>query len=188
MPNAYLTAYEKVLSEKSGSFSDYFSEDHYRDHLATEYAWAIPSDEAIQALVEAGPIVEIGAGTGYWASLVAKAGGTIVAYDAHPPQSGTNPYRHRRAWFDVREGGPEKVTSHPQHTLFLCWPPYKSPMAHAALSAYTGKRVVYVGEFWGCTGDDAFHDLLSDQFEEGRYVKLPQWRGIHDAMMIFERK
>jgi hypothetical protein len=45
-----------------------------RHALVDRYGWAIPTDEAIAALVELSPLVEIGAGRGYWAHLLRQAG------------------------------------------------------------------------------------------------------------------
>ena len=44
--------------------------DGVRKPLIWAYAWAIPSDEAIHAIAELGPLLELGAGTGYWAWLL----------------------------------------------------------------------------------------------------------------------
>lgn len=48
-----------------------FTESKARASMAREYAWAIPSPEALLAIKAASPkgVVEIGAGTGYWAML-----------------------------------------------------------------------------------------------------------------------
>jgi hypothetical protein len=46
------------------------------DHLPTkasrQYAWAIPTTEAIQVMHHFSPVIEIGAGKGYWGSLLRK--------------------------------------------------------------------------------------------------------------------
>ena len=47
------------------------------------FSWAVPSREALDALVDASPqgIIEIGCGTGYWAAELLKAGATVAAYE-----------------------------------------------------------------------------------------------------------
>lgn len=52
-----------------------------RAELVRRYAWAVPDAAAIAALAARSPLVEIGAGTGYWARLLAAAGADIIAYD-----------------------------------------------------------------------------------------------------------
>src|SRR3954447_23075729 len=44
-----------------------------------KYAWAVPNEEAIDVLVEHSPLIEVGAGRGYWARLAAEAGADIIA-------------------------------------------------------------------------------------------------------------
>ncbi len=46
--------------------------------------------EALKALAGVGPLLEVGAGTGYWAFLLRQAGVAVTAVDSHPPgaQSG----------------------------------------------------------------------------------------------------
>lgn len=100
-----------------------------RNEVVHRFAWAVPSDEAIKKIVEFSPIIEMGAGTGYWANLIQKAGGEIVAFDSHPIGSGTNSWHENKhlkypmaekSFFNVQKGGAEKVKDFPNHTLFLC--------------------------------------------------------------------
>jgi len=86
------------------------------DELRKKYAWAIPDDRAIMILAHLAPVVEICAGTGYWASLVAAQGGQIEAFDRSPPE---------HTYYPVTPGGPEDIRS--QATLFLCYPDDAAP-------------------------------------------------------------
>lgn len=71
-----------------------FSEERARrKDLAREYAWAIPAPRVLEWLVEqinGRPVVESGAGTGYWAWQLSQLGVDIVAYDAKPPDVDRN--------------------------------------------------------------------------------------------------
>lgn len=75
-----------------------------------------------------------------------------------------------------------------QHTLLLCWSPYGEPFAFECLQAFQGTQLVYVGEGpGGCTGDDRFHEELSQAWTcEGNLV-IPQWFGIHDSVFLYDR-
>ena len=75
-----------------------------RKKLIWAYSWAVPSDEAVWALAELGPIVELGAGTGYWAWLIAQAGGKARAIDRAP--------EHPPRWVEIATGGPEIGRAH----------------------------------------------------------------------------
>jgi hypothetical protein len=45
-----------------------------RRKLVAAYAWAIPSHLALEALSRYSPLIELGAGTGYWAFCVRQIG------------------------------------------------------------------------------------------------------------------
>ena len=101
-----------------------------RDTLAVRYAHAIPDEDALETLAELAPLVELGAGTGYWAWLLRARGVDILAFDACPPiDAGHNNLYHRSAdtvgtcWTTVLPGGPELAAAFPERTLFFCWPP-----------------------------------------------------------------
>lgn len=151
-----------------------------RDILAQAYAWAVPSTEAIDAIAALGPqVVEIGAGTGYWASLLARRGVMVHAYDIRPRPLSYHP---------VQFGTYTAARQHPDATLLLCWPPMGEPMAYCALREFQGQHVAYVGEGGGgCTGDDEFHDWLDRHWTLSTVVGIPQWNGIHDRLFLYRR-
>ncbi len=156
------------------------------------YSWAVPNDEAIQAIADLPqPIVELGAGTGYWASLVAADGADITAFDKYPPHKKIGEYRFEpHVHFPVRRGTPATIAAGKVEwkTLLLVWPCYKSPFAFDALSAFSGDTLAFVGESRnGCTGDNDFFDLLESSWKEICRVSIPQWNGIHDSLTIFTR-
>ena len=45
----------------------------------------MPCRAALRALVTRSPLVEVGAGLGYWAALLRAAGAAVAACDAAPP-------------------------------------------------------------------------------------------------------
>lgn len=164
-----------------------------RDELVAKYAWAIPNDNAIQLLAGMGPIVEMGAGNGYWAKLIADAGGKIEPYDKNPGRHHYNSGAFGSVWYPVLDGGPEQITvRHKDHVLLLVWPPYEGALAFDALTRYLkvgGKTVVFVGEGQGgCTADDRFFGLLRARFEEVGDTDIPQWYGIHDYLTVYQRR
>ena len=80
------------------------------------------------------PVVEMGAGTGYWTALLRQKGVDVVAYDAHPPRRITKAFAKGEAKFfgvtyvdDVRECDDDAscLDAHADRVLMLCWP--KSP-------------------------------------------------------------
>jgi len=161
-----------------------------RAQFVRAYSWAIPNAAAIQALVVLSPLIEIGAGTGYWAKLVADAGGVIVAFDVVPPGSKLPlGYRQRCLHYPVFIGDHEKLRAHPDRALFLCWPPYNDPMAANCLREFSGVRFAYVGEWdGGCCGGEDFWDLVGEGWDVEYEIALEQWDGMHDAFYILLRR
>jgi hypothetical protein len=153
------------------------------------YAFAVPTPAALAAVARYAPIVELGAGTGYWAFVLRERGVDVVAYDLAPPDRLPNPHLFRPVtWTRVEQGGVEVLASHADRALFLCWPSYRDPFAAHALEAYTGKTLIYVGEPpGGHTADDAFFAELARRWRLVEHVALPNWPGTHDALSVYER-
>lgn len=162
--------------------------------LADRYAWAIPNDEALDAIAELEmPVVELGAGRGYWAALLARRGVTIDAYDLCPPDTDVNDFHSTEGigtYHPVaRTVGTEVAADAGRDgaALLLVWPPYDTPMGYDHARAYIeagGTTIVYVGEPWGgCTGDGRLHALL-DACDEVTSVDIPQWDGMHDDLRV----
>lgn len=157
--------------------------------LRRRFSYAIPSEPALAALLGLGPLLEIGAGTGYWAALLRARGADIVALDAHPPGRERNEFHpDARTWTSVDRGGPERA-SVADRSLLLIWPPYDQPMAAACLERFGGERVAYIGEGdGGATGDARFHRLLGRDWEQIRVVRIPTWPLIADDLRIYRRR
>jgi hypothetical protein len=177
-PDAFLSAYEA------------------RVQGARTYSWAVPTPEALETIKRVSPtgVLEIGAGTGYWAMLLRQLGVDVIAYDAEPPDEHDLNDWHQgaRCWTEVVQGGPDHAAEHPERTLMLCWPPLvrdddNSCLALDALSVYGGETVVYIGENGGATAGDAFHQALEDGWHEAEVVAIPQWPGMHDYLMVWRR-
>lgn len=101
--------------------------------LCTKYAWAIPNDRALRIIAEFSPLIEIGCGKGYWASLLQKVGVDIVCYDKK---------KSSKSWTDVQVGGPKvlKEKDAQDRTLFLCYPDDSTNLAMKCLENYEGKQ------------------------------------------------
>jgi hypothetical protein len=143
-------------------------------HVATRYAWAVPTPAALGLLARYGPLIELGAGTGYWAWQLRQRGVDIVAYDVEVPPE---------PWTEVLTGDVSSLEQHPDRSLLLCWPPADTPLAGQALLRYRGRILLYVGEWRGglpqwevpCTGDPLFHRLIANQWQVQQRVTIPRW-------------
>ena len=158
-----------------------------RTDLVRHYAWAIPNESALDVLARHAPIIEIGAGAGYWAWCLRQRQVDILAFDLDPTVA--NHQMRREPWTAVHRGGARITGYHADRTLFLCWPPYHKRMAFNALRSYRGDTLVYVGEgLGGCCADDAFFGRVEREWIEIREVSVPQWTGLHDSMSVFTRR
>lgn len=177
--NVQACEYSGAFGERARRGMDLFMR---RGELVQEYAWAIPCREAIFEIAKLGPIIEVGAGTGYWAMLLASVGVDIIAFD----NSLVGTVKQSNVFY-----GDETFVSlfSTGRNLFLCWPLNDDSMALDILSKFAGRYVIFVGEGkGGCTGCEKFHDALEMDFDLVKDVEIPQWFGIHDCLLIWERK
>jgi len=187
-----LTEYEKFYNEHTVKDPDVYFE-NFKSNYETRkacierFGFAVLTVDAIKMLTHHAPFVEVGAGTGYWAYELQKHGVRIVATD--PFSVGKNGYKFKKTWTVIEPiNGVEAAKKYADHTLMVIWPCYNKSWAYETLKAYTGNKLVYCGEIHGCTADDAFHDLLADEWEEHSNIPIPHWFGIHDCLDVYVRK
>lgn len=138
------------------------------EHISreTEFAYVCPDETALLMLIELGPLVEIGAGRGYWAQQITQRGGNIIAYD-NEPQSNTH--------FEILKGDHQLAATHVDRALFLCYPdpPIFGTQASDSLEAYTlagGKTLAVVcNDTETGSGDEWFFRMLNDHDGYLRY-------------------
>lgn len=156
----------------------------FRTKNVKRYSWAVPSPLAIAAIARYAPkVIELGAGTGYWAKLLRDAGVDVVAYDIQPYKNEWVDGRH----FDVLQGDYSIVRKTSDRALMLCWTPM-SNMAYTALNVYRGNMVIHIGEHYACTDSDEFFDQLERDWLEVEDLHIPQFWGLHDYLTIYRRK
>lgn len=155
-----------------------------RKQLIWAYSWAIPSDDAIRVIAEHSPLLELGAGTGYWAWLIRQAGAEITCLDSRPEAP---PH-----WHPVQSGTPKTAAldpSHPNRTLLLVWPPLREEgqecMALECLRELSPRTVIYVGEWGGRTASAEFHAFLQSHYRLKREFALPNWPGFKDTLRVY---
>ena len=187
----------------------------WRTCLCTYFAWAVPNETAIQAIASLNqPILEIGAGTGYWAWLLTQRNVDIAAYDLVDSHAGE---KHRYRHGLVQDGSVEQVSceDHAGRTLMLCWPDIVGDEASTdadrgsfgadTLKAYKGNTVIHVGELgpsvvraakgWGdpfppggSSSSAAFQEELHSHFVLETRVLLPNWPPYNSHLTIWRRK
>jgi hypothetical protein len=152
-----------------------------RRELAALLSWAIPADGALGVLSQYAPLVECGAGTGYWAALLHGRGVDVAASDVAPG---------RRTWTAVRAADSvAAVTASRGRRLFLCWPPHDDDSAsYAAVRAYRGDLLLYLGGGpGGPTGTARFQAELELNWSMVEQVAVPNWPGLQDRLSVYQR-
>jgi len=188
---------------------DYTKDYTDRRTFTKNFAWAVPCKEAIDAIKKYArePIYDVLAGTGYWTKILKKAGLNVVASDIHKitnknhyhqnkSDTGGKNIQHlvkkekekiiRRNALKV---GYDFKTERLNGDIFLSWVPYQASFATDILEMLPiGTRVFEIGEgMGGCTGDASFHKYLCDNFDALHYEDLPNFRGIHDSLTVWEK-
>lgn len=157
-----------------------------RTEVIKQFGFAIPSLEIITDLA-ARKLIELGAGTGYWAHLITNAGGDILASDA----SATSTYSFTTgSHFPVEICDAVRfVKKHPDRDVLIVWPTLGSAWAESAARAMEVGRTLYlIGEgYGGCTADDGLFEYLNDAFEVITYTGMPVWPGIHDRFTVYKK-
>lgn len=180
-------ALTKFLADSEQGFDNLYK-------ITQDYSWAIPDYIALSIIANYSPIIEVGAGNGYWAYLLRQLGCDITAYDIASAESGENTYfsGKQNSWTEVQIEQPERIKEilrSTERTLFLCWPPYNEPMASDYLKNYNGEYIIYIGEgIYGCTANDSFHETLDKEWSEVERYYHPIWKGHNDCLTVYRRK
>lgn len=160
-----------------------------RKPFTRTWGFSIPCAEAIGVLSRLGPLVEIGAGSGYWSALLRAAGLDIVATDAQA--EGKVGYGFEAGRFCPAEplSGHEAVRAYPERDVFCSWPTEGSPWALAAVRGMAvGRRLALIGEpRGGITGTPGLHRYLETRFELLGTLAIPQFPRVRDAFHLYRR-
>ena len=126
-------------------------------------------------------ILEVGAGHGFNAMLLEKAGIPIVATDEKA-------YDQTFTMVEICDGV-EAIQKHNEcDCLLMVWPPYEEPFAYKCLTAFNGHHLFYVGEDeGGCTGDNTFFEELTKNWKQECYKHVPKFAGMHDYFFYYTR-
>ena len=188
--NPYLALFGVLTAPEASPLLDLAER---RRELASLFSWAVPSDEALELLARHGPLVECGAGMGYWSALLQARGVDAIAYDLRPPGGKQRNAFHRHArkpWTRIERGSSVSAARrHRERALLLCWPPYDDDAAsYKALRAYRGETVIHIGERGeGATGSVRFHRELELNWTLVEEVELPHWPRLRDTVSVYRR-
>jgi hypothetical protein len=159
-----------------------------RDAFIREFGFAIPCAEALEAAAGLAPLVEVGAGTGFWSALLHRRAVDCIPTD--PAIGFGQVFKHGKYAAVVRVGAKTAARRWPERNLLMVWPTYDKTWARQCLKAMrVGRRIAIVTEGdGGCCADDGFFEALENCFVHERLIRLPQFPGIHDRLEIFRKK
>ena len=143
----------------------------------------VPSEAALAAICEHGPVVEIGAGSGYWAALLRARGVDVLAFDVLVKEEGGGrrglagqTFFHQ--WSEVVEGGAEALRGPAAagRALLLTAPESERgaeaerPWAIEALEAFQGGVLLHAG-----VPGRGLATWLPERFRLAASHPLPPW-------------
>jgi len=164
--------------------SGILSRDQYEEmamSLIQRYSWIPPTEEILQLIVETSqPLIEMGAGRGYWAHLISKRA-KIVCYDK---------YRQHDTFYPVAKGGPECLADLPESSsLLICCPQYRSDMLLESLQYFGGNTFHYVGEIdFKLNFPETLEKEITDNWELVLQRHVPGWPNTYNVYLKYVRK
>lgn len=169
------------------------SEFYKRQYFTSKYGWSVPNEKAVEEIkdfVSGDSIIEIGSGYGMWAKIMQDAGISITPTDSFGNRGNYVPHKDKD-FTDIEDlevtKALEKYGNY--NVLMMSWPPCDDPLANNALKSFGGSKLIFIGEGdGGCTGDKNFFNELDANWNEVKYVQIPRWNGIYDALYLYNRK
>lgn len=163
---------------------------HVRMEYVARYGFAIPCAELIDALREAQPIVEVGAGSGYMTKLMRNAGIDVIGSDIDEGRENSG------HGFIVGEHDPmqigraaakQVVRRFPDRAVFCSWPTLKATWFRQMLRAMRlGQELIVIRE--ECCAEDSAWQYIDDCFEHRRDIELPCFPMIHDYAGLYVKR
>jgi len=154
------------------------------------WGFSIPCAEAVAALKALDhPLLEIGAGSGYWTALLRAAGLDVIATDVASEGEGPDGSGLGRHAPVEALGGPQAVRAYPERDVFCSWPTEGAAWALEAVREIgVGRAFALVGDPpGGVVGTPELHAFLADHFSVEAVVRLPQFPRVDDALTIHRR-
>ena len=159
---------------------------HRRNIMKEKYTYAIPYLEILKMIKYYAPILEIGAGSGFWGALLRKINCEIIVTtigDDHYEFSDEFPNKFTEIEYIA---GIDAVKKYPNKTVLWVWPGIEE-WTEETLENIKG-RLIYIGEgHGGHTGTDKFHAILEEKFNIVQIKNMLQWEGYQDNAYVYER-
>ena len=175
-----------------------------RDRFLSEFSFAVPTREALDRICQFSPLLEIGAGSGAWAKLLAMRGADIIATDPGGEifvafHQGDQPRRwHWETFYYPVQPlqGKTAVRRWLNRNVFCSWPSLQRRWLRQAARAMLPGRVLLV------VREDATADQRTWNYVEYHFkplgeerdgwvdnsIELPTWHFMHDHLEVWQKK
>ena len=159
------------------------------DDFRHRFGFGVLTYDLLMYLKQYSPIVEIGAGNGYWSYEFNAIGVDYVATD---PKPGEWPCFMGLIYPGAnieKLTGVEAIAKYPTRNVLWCWPEYDQTYVTDTLASFAdGEYFIYIGEgMGGCTGTDEFHEILESDFSLVESRPMKQFEGLHDHLRVYQR-
>jgi len=159
-----------------------------RHPYALHFGYAIPCREVIEVIAACGPLLEVGAGGGYWASWLRRMGCDVIATD---PKVEPYPYG-RYEWTDVLQlDAAEATRRFPGRNILMVWPrPESTWCIDVVRGMVPGQLLCYVGAgpFGCCAPPQFFLELYSGGFVVLDHRPCPAWPPNLDYLTVYGKR
>ena len=171
-----------------------------RDRFISEFSFAVPTREALDRICRFSPLLEIGAGSGAWAKLLAMRGADIIATD--PALEGFQLFfgsggRWAQSYYPVLPlHGKTAVRRWLNRNVFCSWPSLNQTWLRQAARAMPPGRVLLVVRE-AATADERTWDDVEYRFKPlgeprdgwvDNSIELPTWHFLHDHLEVWQKK
>lgn len=149
--------------------------------MCSIFSFSIPTLEALQFITSYQPILEIGAGSGFWAALLKRNNCDIIATTI---DNESYPFSKK---FSEIEYLPaiDAIKKYPDRTVLCSWPSVDNWVEKAL--PYIKNNLILTGELESIASDK-FYDILEDEFKEINTHPLPRWLIlIKDVLNVYKR-
>jgi hypothetical protein len=170
-----------------------------RSKFVSEFAFAVPTREALDRVRAFSPLLEIGAGSGAWARLLAMRGADIIATDPAVEEF-SDLANQGWTWGESKYhpvlpfAGKTAVRRWPERNVLCCWPSLgQTWLRQAARAMLPGRVLLVIRE--DATADDRTWNYLEYHFKPAvdqqgidNTIELPNWYCLHDRLEVWIKK
>lgn len=167
---------------ESLSWGEYGWEPIDNTSILRKYPEYLPTDKNLETIVEYSPLLEVGAGNGYWSKKIDSSGGKIVSTDIFP-----HDFKNEKTFYDISKEDHTIVLKHKDKSVLLCHPPSSDWSLDLLEMMEKGQEIIFVGEVYGCDATPDFFKYLQTCFDIIEVQDVIDWKS-HNAKLIIAQK